>query len=125
MKSKKEKIRGIAILISIIVVGISATIYDRYFKSLPQDYTIGKVVNIWKPLKGGTNAGYNYLVNGKKYEGNISNFGYEEVARPGKRFIVEYPEANVSRGVMHLNIPVPDSIIAPEEGWDELPEFAR
>lgn len=125
MKNNREKIKGIAILLSIVVVGISATIYDKYFKSLPQDYTVGTVVKVWKPVKGGTKAYYTYSINKEQYDGNANNYGYEEIAKPGKRFIVEYPEANVSRGVMHLNIPVPDSIIAPEEGWDELPEFAR
>lgn len=125
MNKKKEKIKGIAILAGIIVIGIAATIYDKYFKSMPQNYTIGTIDKIWKPLKGGTQASYVYSVNGMEYDGNVSNYGYEEVARPGKRFIVEYPEAKVNRGVLILDKPVPDSMVVPENGWGEMPDFSR
>ena len=121
----KDKTKTLYMLGGILLISILAIVYDQYFKSLPQNYTIGKIDKIWKPLKGGTQAGYFYKVNGKKYDGSVSNYDFEEVTKPGMRFIVEYPEANVSRGVMHLDIPVPYSIIAPEEGWNELPKFAR
>ena len=120
-----SNLKGLSIFVIVILVSLVAISYDEFFKSLPQNYAIGTVDKIWKPVKGGTVASYIYSINGKEYNGNVSNSGFEEVAKPGKRFIVEYPEANISRGVMHLDIPVPDSIIAPEEGWDELPKFAR
>lgn len=123
MNKKKEKLKGLAILVSIIVIGIAATIYDKYLQSLPKKYTVGAIDKIWKPLKGGAQASYVYSVNGMEYDGNVSNYGYEEVAKPGRIFIVD--DTKVNRGIMLLDKPVPDSVVAPKDGWDEIPDFAK
>lgn len=117
-KFKKNPILWIFILICI--VGFS---YFNWIKSLPQSFTVGKILKVYKPLKGNTRVQYFYQINGKEEKETVSNYGYEKVALPGRRFLVQYPEGYENEGVMLLDHPVPDSIDAPSEGWDEKPDL--
>lgn len=89
----------------------------------PQDYTIGTVEKIWKPVKGGKKVKFVYKVADQEYNGNVNYFGYESVAKPGKRFLVEFPEDYAWEGIMILDFPIPDGVEAPSLGWQEKPSF--
>jgi len=122
-KSKREKIKIALLFGGIILIGVFVELYWKYLNSLPQNYTIGTINKIWKPASGNINAGYYYYINNKKYRNSVDRHGHEEIAKVGNRFIVEYPEGHESHGILLYDHPVPDSIEAPPEGWDEMPEF--
>jgi len=121
----KQGIRNTLIFGGIILLSILGFLYTEFMQSLPQDYTIGTINKIWKPVKGGKQVNYKYYVNGEEYEGNIDYHGYESVAQPGRRFLVQYPEDYKHEGRMILDIPIPDGIEAPPNGWSERPSFKK
>ncbi len=68
---------------------------------------------------------FKYTFRGVKYE-SISKPGeYLDQLREGDRYLVSIPEDHPKSGKLLYDKPVPDSVVAPENGWDELPEFAR
>lgn len=122
---KKERWRGLIVAGAILLIGLGYEAYHSYLRSLPQDYTIGIIIDIWQPAKGGPVMEYEYFVLGKKNIGSGGFYGYEDVTKIGHRFVVEYPKDHPGAGVVLLDKPVPDGVVAPEDGWDELPDFAR
>lgn len=123
---KKKGILNVIVAIGIIIlIGMIAGIYNSYLRTLPQDYTIGEVIKIWKPAKGGTEVGFIYIIDGEEYKESVSQYGYEDVAKVGRRFLVEYPEGHNGAGVMHLDKPAPEKLEAPLSGWDKMPPFAK
>lgn|SRR5690606_37531695 len=124
----KDETIGKVLLITISAVivswGIYRTLYLKHLRSLPQNYTIGVVKKVWTPAKGGRTVSYCYWVKGDKYHRSVKLGSYRNVVKAG-RFLVEYPIEHIEEGIMLLDKPVPDSVVAPEDGWDELPDFAR
>ena len=108
------------IFIGLCIIGFS---YFRWIRSLPQDYTVGRVIQIYKPFKGGTRAEYSYYVNGKEEQESLALGEYRKYVKEGMRFLVEYPEDHPHEGYMLFDYPVPDGVEAPPEGWDEKPKF--
>jgi len=125
MSDKKETLKKIAIFGGIILLSAIAMIYNNWLTTLPQDYTVGEVIDVYKPAKGNTRAEFRYFVKNQEYKQSVNNYGYEKVARIGKRFLVEYPEDHTGSGVILLDHPVPDGIEAPPGGWDEMPVFKK
>ena len=119
----KERKKVITVVIGILLVGLSGQLYNNYLDSLPQDYTVGEVIDIYKPAKGNTRAEFRYVLNNKEYKQSINNYGYEKVAKVGKRFLVEYPLNHEESGVLLFDDPVPDGVEAPPNGWAEKPVF--
>ncbi len=97
--------------------------YTELMRNQPQNYTIGTINKIWKPVKGGKQVSFKYSVNGTEYYGNVDYFGYELIAKPGKRFLVNFNKDYAWDGFMNLNIPVPNGSNAPIDGWEEHPIF--
>ena len=118
-----EKTKVIILLTSVAVVGLSSNLYFRYLRNSPQDYTLGTAIKITKPANGNDFVQFEYFLNNKRYTEVAELEGSRDIV--GKQFIVSYPEGKPSTGFILLEYPVPDSIVAPEEGWDELPAFAR
>lgn len=119
----KDKLRTIIGVFVVILISIVGGLYVKSVKSRPQDYTIGVIDKIWKPAKGSKQVSYEFLVNGNEYDGNVDYYGYEEIAKPGRRFLVSFPPGSEWASVMLLDHPVPDGIEAPPAGWDEKPNF--
>ena len=121
--SKRKDFKGLIIIGGIAGIALLGTLYNQYLNRLPQDYTVGEIIKVYKPAKGNTRVKFSYSVQDKRYEGSESNYGHEKTAKPGKRFLVEYPEGHEDAGIMLLDYPVPDGAEAPSEGWSEKPDF--
>lgn len=109
----------------IVLIGVVGYSYYQWLKTLPQDYTVGQVIQVYKPRKGGISAEYSYFVDNEEEQESLTLGKYRNVIKKGMRFLVEYPEDHVSEGRMLFDHPVPDGIEAPEGGWDEKPEFKK
>lgn len=125
MKISKDHIGGVIIFALIFLISLAAILYSNWLDRLPQNYTVGTIYLIGKPDKGNTKAYYKYYINNKEHENSVSNYGYKDMAKVGQRFLVEYPVGHNGAGVMLLDKPVPDNVVAPENGWDEIPDFAK
>ncbi|MEQ8415842.1 MAG: hypothetical protein RIB71_15295 [Imperialibacter sp.] len=123
--TRKDKVKIVSIFAAIISIGLIGMAYKQFMRFQPQDYTIGTVTKIWKPVKGGTKVAYVYFADGQEQYGNVDLFGFEQVAKPGRRFLVSYPEQYVWEGVMDLSVEMPDSLPLPADGWDERPQFLK
>ena len=121
----KEQFKKNPILWIFIILCVAGYSYYQWLKTLPQDYTIGTIGIIAKPLKGGEHAEYTYSINGVDYKESRRVGSFESYAQEGKRYLVEYPEGHESEGVILFDHPVPDGIEAPPGGWDEKPVFKR
>ncbi|MBV6641329.1 MAG: hypothetical protein KI791_11445 [Cyclobacteriaceae bacterium] len=117
----REKRKILIIFSTILALSILGILYSDFMKSQPQDYTIGTIDKVWNPVKGGAQVAYTYWVNGKEFKGSVNRYGFEQIAKPGRKFIVEYPEQYHWEGILNLKLPVSDSLKAPASGWDELP----
>ena len=116
------------IRISFIVLIVGSYVGYNGFKywtsTLPQRYTIGILSNIDKPAKGDLMAEWFIVVDGKKHLG-IGDF--KDIGREGDRFIVRFPIDYPSKSKMYFEYPVPDSLVAPSNGWSlsELKKIVR
>ena len=124
--TEQKKGKRIVYLFAFLVFlfGIGLTAYHRYLDSLPQDYTIGKIYRIWQPANGDIAVNFSYYYY-QEYTESEKIGKYRGKLKDGERYLVKFPEGHPERGIILFEYPVPDSIVAPEEGWDELPAFAR
>lgn len=100
-----------------IIIGLSQS---YFYKSKPQLFTIGSIIDSEAPVRGDLTVVFDYSFKGKKHTARQgrNNHTFEI----GKRYFVSIPEGYPSQGWMLLDKPVPDSIkTAPPEGWKELP----
>ena len=123
MINRKESVKIAVLIGGIVLVSALGILYRVFMTSQPQSYTVGVVIKIWKPPKGGTKAKYEYTVDGESYRADVSNYDFESVAKPDKRFLVKFPKEYHWAGVMLLNVPIPDSVNAPFSGWENRPAF--
>ncbi len=122
--TKKGKRILYIILFLAFLLMLGSTFYQRYLDTLPQDYTLGEIEGIWQPANGDIKVNFDYKLS-QDYTG-MQNIGeYRDLLKEGERYLVRVPEGHPERGIMLFEYPVPDSVVAPEEGWDELPDFAR
>ncbi len=108
------------LLIVVAILVIIASSVDFFFRSQPQVYTIGKLIDTEAPVRGDVVLVYTYNFNNQDIEGRQgrSNLKYQL----GNKYFVSIPEGYPSQGLLMLDKPVPDSIkSAPEEGWKKLP----
>lgn len=129
MKMTKQEKKGKRIVYVICFLAfiymLCSTFYQRYLDTLPQDYTVGRIDQIWQPANGDIKVDFDYKLLDKEYSG-MENIGkYRGLIKGGEYYLIKFPEGHPDRGIMLLDKPVPDSITPPEEGWDELPEFAQ
>jgi len=102
---------------------IMLIIHGRWLGTLPQKYTVGKVLDIYKPAKGGIMAKYEYQFYGNKYEQHIPLGSYRNKIKERERYLVEVPNGYSNQGLILFDKPVPDSVKAPLNGWDKPPKF--
>jgi hypothetical protein len=70
----------------------------------------------------GTGVSISYLVNGEEMIVNCFNNDCKEVTVGEKRLGYFFVDDPVFYGI-YFNISVPDSVVPPENGWDEIPEY--
>lgn len=116
-------IKNNIIFIGIVLVALIGYGYFQWLKTLPQNYTIGEVVDIYKPLKGSERADFSYYISKKEYRSSIRLSGFKGKIKVGQKYLVEIPEDHSARGILLLMYPVPDSVEAPIDGWDEKPDL--
>jgi hypothetical protein len=111
-------------LVLILIVILSYYAGRDYLRSLPKNYGIAEITEIYFPLKTGAEAIFSYVVAGKEFHGSLRTKYFEEEPKVGMFYIVEFPEAFNGRfGRLCPDLKVKDkSIVQPNEGWDELPE---
>lgn len=131
---KKKKISISKVLLWLFFIGIILMFCYRYYFLLPKvekegKFTIGTVVD-WSSKKGGAyNVYFTYEIRGKKYK-EFSNASFESIKKIKKnsRFLVVFLEnKNVlgNSGII-LENPIPDTVkVAPYEGWEEKPIWAK
>ena len=124
MTERQGKIILYSFLFIVFLYGLGLTLYHRYLDTLPQDYTVGEIDIIRQPANGDFKVVFDYELS-QNHRGMEDIGEYRGKLKEGERYLVKVPEGHPERGVMLFEYPVPDSIVAPEEGWDELPEFAR
>jgi len=120
--SLREKRSSLLLFASVLLIGALGLLFYYLMDNQPQDYTIGTIDDIYAPARGGRLVSFTYYVNGQEFQSSGSIHGFENIARVGKKFLVEFPEEYPWRGLIHLETPINDTISAPEKGWDEIPE---
>jgi len=120
----KKKIKG-AIVICLFLFVIGGIFFGMWKDTLPQTYVVGTIQDWYKPLKGDYSVNFEYYYNGEKVESFAKAGNYLDQLREGDKYLVSIPEGYPKSGRLLLEFPVPDNVEAPEEGWDELPKFAR
>lgn len=69
-------------------------------------------------------AEYKYQIHEDIYTISASLGDYRNEVKKGGKYLVKIPEDHPDDGLILFEYPVPDSVVAPEEGWNELPAFA-
>ncbi len=96
----KEALAKMLLFTIILLVSIIGTIFNNRLDALPQKYTVGQIIEIAKPIKGGLQAIYKYSINGNEYSNSVNIGTFDSVAKVGARFIVSIPINYWSSGVM-------------------------
>ena len=108
-------------LLLLTVAGIG---YNRFKKSKPNKYYICEVIRIFNSASAGTMAKYSYKVNGVSYTtSEIIDYTLIDEVKRWDRFLVSVHEGFEDAGIIMFEYPIVGDIEAPEEGWEEIPEF--
>lgn len=107
----------------VLLIGLGGFVYNEYLDTLPQNYTVGVIYKIHKPPKGNPVAAFKYVISGKEYKNSKDFYGFEELAKSGSTFLVEYPVDHEGSGVLLFENPVPADVTPPYLGWESKPSF--
>jgi hypothetical protein len=111
------------ILTTIVVLAIlliAFYLYNSEYEKWEKKYSIGTVKSISAGYKSGSGAEYTFKLYKETHEGSCG-IGNHKV-KVGKKYIVEIPVDHFDRNLMLFEFEVPDSINAPIEGWEDIPE---
>ncbi|MEN7548165.1 hypothetical protein AAG747_09605 [Rapidithrix thailandica] len=114
------------IVLGTFIVGVGGYFIFKLWAAnfLPQKYTIGTIVSVYAPAKGGRRADYIFYIHGEEHFGSyaIGSIG-DTPHKKNDRYFVRYPEGYPFESIMLFDKPVPTHIkVAPPEGWKKLPE---
>ncbi|WP_375585529.1 hypothetical protein [Cyclobacterium xiamenense] len=124
MKKKDLKITLIKITIALLVIFVADKVFSNYYDSLVKAYTIGELVETYKPYGQGTNVRFSFYYYGQLYKSHNS-LGYNKIRKDQKKFLIEVPIKDIKRSRILWDYPVPDTLKAPYEGWEEIPAFLK
>jgi len=121
MMSLSKKKQNITTLSIIIGISIAAIVYKYYIGTTSYVYSLGTIVEFYKPAKGGKRVKFSYNFKGKEYEGtsNYSDYNIEE----GEIYIIKIYIENPYLADILLDKPVNSNIKPPKEGWQEIPKI--
>ncbi|WP_162417763.1 hypothetical protein [Cyclobacterium roseum] len=102
---------------------IIAFFYQKNYDSLEKKYAVGWVVGKEIGLRQGFYVNFNFEFQGEKLTNTSSQENYS--VSKGEFYLVEIPVKKVNKAKMLLDYPVPDTLKAPYEGWDEIPAFLK
>lgn len=118
-----KKVIGIVFFVSFICFGL----YNYYFRGgkLRRDnkYTIGVVYGSHWSLKAGQFIDATYVINDISYTISESAGKLTNQSIIGKRFLVKFYPAEPEVAVIYINVPVPDEVKVPANGW-VIPPFS-
>lgn len=112
-----------AILFILLISVIIGYVYNnsKKLEKFPM-YSIG-IVKKFQKSRGAPSIFYEFNVNNKMYK-EFDNITYIDKKLIGKRFLVKFYKKDPSLSEILLYYPISDtSIVAPSEGWKEIPDF--
>jgi hypothetical protein len=122
-KEKKEKLAGIFLIVSFLIIGVAVVISEMNRSELRKKgkYTIGTTEKIFLVLKSGRKVEYKFNVQDEVY---TSSSGYREgVVVPNGRYYVKFLPADPEINEIFFDKPVLGHIKkAPPEGWSRIPK---
>ncbi|SHN22749.1 hypothetical protein SAMN04488057_1128 [Cyclobacterium lianum] len=96
--------------------------YEDRYRSFEKNYVIGELGATYRMYGQGTSIDFNF-----KYYGKLktaSNYlGTNEIK--SNKYLIEVPIKDIEKSRILWDYPVPDTLKAPYEGWDEIPEFLK
>jgi len=117
---------GGILLIGFFVYAISSGLYGNYkIENSKLKYTIGEINRFHRGARISPTLYFSFFYK-KMYEG-LHHASYELDDKHvlesfiGKKYIVKFTEDNTSIYELLLDCPIHDSIVPPEDGWEELP----
>ena len=94
-------------------------VYGRFQKTamhVRAKFTVGSIDGWYFTAKSGRFFNFNFVVAGSLYSGsNGWQAGMNEAEKA--RYLVEYDSLNPEVSIAHFDVPIPDSIRAPANGW--------
>jgi len=107
----------------IIIWAIIAYYYQKNYDSLEKKYAVGWVVGTKTGLRQGFFVNFNFEFQGEKLTNTSSQENYS--VQKGEFYLVEIPIKKINKAKILLDYPVPDTLKAPYEGWEEIPAFLK
>lgn len=121
MKSNRKKIINIVFVTLLLVITLCVHFRAKHIGSLPRQYTIGIITDIYSSRSSSKTVEYNYLVKGTKYVNTIvDNRNYREVLKKGECFVVSIPIEFESKGLLLKDHPT-NGYCELGEIWEEIP----
>jgi hypothetical protein len=121
---KKETIikTTVKIVAVILILVVSDYFIQKKYKSYKKTYTVGKLGDTIKPYGQDFQVRFNFNYDGSK------RFSYNSIGDntiQGKTYLIEVPIRKPDRSRILWDYPVPDTLKAPYEGWEEIPAFLK
>ncbi|WP_439481642.1 hypothetical protein [Cyclobacterium plantarum] len=122
---KKKFILTISkIILVLLVVYFGNMIFENYYSSLEKNYTVGFLGEKYRIPNQGSRINFHFIYWGEKIQSD--NFiGTNEISKDQVTYLIEVPIKDIKKSRILWDYPVPDTLKAPFEGWDEIPEFLK
>ncbi|SHN22734.1 hypothetical protein SAMN04488057_1126 [Cyclobacterium lianum] len=112
------------IIFVLLVVYFGNMIFENYYKSLEKNYTVGVLGEKYRIPNQGSRINFHFTYWGEKFHSD--NFiGSNEISKGQVTYLIEVPIKDIKKSRILWDYPVPDTLKAPYEGWDEIPEFLK
>lgn len=110
-------------ILTILTIIVLNHFWQKQYNSLEKRFVVGEVVRIVPARGQDPRVEYNFIYDSKRYVESNPRSIYNP--KKGDKYVVEVPIKDIKKSKILLDHPVPDSIISPWEGWEEIPEFLR
>lgn len=94
---------------------------NNYYKGLEKVYSTAEIIAIHPAVKQDVQVKFRFYYQNRPYVKSHGK-GYSK-AKVGEKYLVEIPKSNIRMAKILFDIPVPDTLQAPFDGWMEIPEF--
>ncbi|WP_162417765.1 hypothetical protein [Cyclobacterium roseum] len=99
-------------------------IFENYYSSLEENYTIGVLGEKYRLPNQGSRINFHFYYWGEKFQSD--NFlGTNEISKDQLTYLIEVPIKDIKKSRILWDYPVPDTLKAPYEGWEEIPAFLK
>ncbi|WP_375585531.1 hypothetical protein [Cyclobacterium xiamenense] len=112
----------IKILLVLVFVYFGNQWYENRYDAFEKNYVVGELEKTYRIYGQGTSIDFSFTYYGKKYD--ASNYlGTNKLA--SKKYLIEVPTTNLKKSRILWDYPVPETLKAPYEGWEEIPAFVK